>query len=148
MANKIKETGEGYGLQVTREARAAGLAEEKDADGLEGAEKWTDLSEVWVYGFKSVFLVVDQEIDERQRAELVATAARDEGAIFEGHQASIWISGDGCAVSLPGIAQTPFRVGDRTPVSTAPGMLVITDGSRDADRLASDLVAIRRDQVA
>lgn len=145
--NRIKELGEGLGLQVTGPARTAGLVEEHQDETREGTDKWTNLSEVWVYGFRRVILVLDQKLDDDQRTELVTAAAGDEGALYEAHRVRIRPCGEGLAVSLPGIEATPFRKDDRAPVTPAPGMLVIQEDSRDAQRLADDLVTIRRGQL-
>jgi hypothetical protein len=146
MANSIKKNDETPALQVTKSARAAGLAEEASGDDLTGADRWESLANVRVYGFDSLMLVLNHEkMNRRDVAELVATAASDTGSIHKGLDASVRVAGNGCMVSLPGMYETGFRVGDTAPVHPAPDMLVVHD-SGDRQRLATDLVTIRKQQ--
>ena len=141
MANSIKESGGGLALQVTRPARQAGLVEE-DTEG-----EATRLAGVHVYGFDDLLLVVDSvRVSGSDRAELVATAAKDTGSIHEGATASVEIAGNGYQVQLPGSRQAGLNVGDNAPVVSAVGLLVIHDGTNP--RIADDLVTIRNEQVS
>jgi len=143
MPNAIKQSGEGLALQVTKPARSAGLVEE-NADG-----EPTRRAAVLVYAFDDVLLVVDVDrVAVADRAELVASAARDTKSIYRAARASIQIAGNGYQVNLPPAEDAGFEEGDPAPVHPAPGVLVITTDAPQASRLAADLVTIRREQVS
>lgn len=59
MGNSIKRSGEGLALQITEDARSAGLVEENN----EGEA--TRLAEVRVHSFDDLLLVVDRDTDRR-----------------------------------------------------------------------------------
>jgi len=148
MPNSIKQSGQGPALQVTKEARTAGLAVEATGDELSGVERWEDLADVRVYGFNHALLVIDRdEVATENVAELVATIARDTSSIYRGENASVRPAGNGCMVSLPGLSETGLRVGDTAPAHPAPGVLFITEDTADGVRLAEDVRSIRRSQV-
>lgn len=141
MVNSVKERGGGLALQVTREARDAGLVEE-NADG-----DATRLAGVYVYGFDGLLLVFDAErVSASDRAELVATATTVTGSIHRGETAELVVAGNGYQVQLPGCRTAGFREGDDAPATTAPGLLVIHDGTNG--RLANDLTTSRVEQRA
>lgn len=141
MANNIKESADGLALQVTRPARKAELVQE-DADGNP-----TDLADVIVYGFDGVLMVLDaQSVSAADRAELVASAARDTDSIHEGRTASVAVAGNGYQVQLPGCRTAGFTQGDKAIARPADGVLFIHDGSKG--RLSDDLMAIRQEQVS
>lgn len=140
MAN-IKQSGDGLAVQVTRNARAAGLVDE-NSDG-----EATRRAEVWVYGFEGLLVVVDAvRVSEADRAELVATAAGDSGSIYGGDVSTISPAGNGYQVQLPGATEAGFLEGDDVTVQPAKGngLLVIHDG--DLSRLAGDLITLRAEQ--
>jgi hypothetical protein len=140
MVNAIKDSGGGLALQVTTEARDAGLVEENtDGDA-------TRLADVYVYGFEKLLLVIDLDrVTAKHRSELVAVAARDTDSIYHGARASVKIAGHGYQVQLPGCRAAGFHIDDQAPVSSLPGVLVIHDESNT--RLAEDLRTIRYDQT-
>ena len=143
MPNIIKQSGEGLALQVTKPARAASLVEE-NADG-----EPTRRAGVLVYAFDEMLLVVDVDrVAVSDRAELVASAARDTKSIYRAGASSIQIAGHGYQVHLPPAEDAGFEEGDTAPVHPAPGVLVITTDEPQAGRLAADLVTIRREQVS
>ena len=140
MPNTIKESAGGQALQVTTAARDAGLVEENS----EGEA--TRLTEVWVYGFDGLLLVVDADtLSAGDRAELVASAAGDTDSIYVGDQSVLSIAGNGYQVQLPGASTAGFDVGDTAPVSTAKGVLAIS--KKGEERLAQDILTIRRAQI-
>jgi len=149
MVNTIKQSGtEGLALQITKPARCANLVEE-DSSG-----EPTELAEVLVYAFDHLLLVVDSErVQTAQRAELVASAARDTGSIYRAMGAGVQIAGHGYQVQLPPARDAGFSEGDRAPCQPGPGIVVISrqDGTsvgEDAARLGRDLVTIRTDQIS
>ena len=135
MINSIKESAEGLALQVTRKAREAGLVEE-DSDG-----NTTGLSDVYVYGFDDLLIVVGVDVSTADRAELVATAARDTDSIHEGSKAKIATAGNGYQVQLPGCTAAGFLEGDDGHVRATEQVLFIHDGTQG--RLIDDLMTIR-----
>jgi hypothetical protein len=139
MPNKIKRSGDGLALQVTKPARAAGLVEEID-------DEPTRLANIRVFTFDGLLLVVDVDrITDENIVELATTAALDTVSIHRVTNASLQIAGNGYQVQLPGAADAGFHVGDRTPCTPAPNLLVIAaEGSK---RVAADIVKIRREQV-
>lgn len=140
MPNSIKSTGaDAVALQITREARDAGLVDEQDDDV-------TRLAPLNVYAFDGLLLVTDRErVDDRDVVELVTAAAQDAGSIYPGGSVQVTIRGEGYQVQLPGAADAGFNVGDAAPCSSAPGVLVIhREGN---ERLAWDLKTIREGQV-
>lgn len=148
MANAIKRSGEGLALQITREARAAELAETVADEEATGADRWARLADVRVYGFDGLLLVVDRErVATEHVAELVASAAGDTKSVYCGANASVRPAGNGCMVSLPGIEETGLERGDAVPARPAPGLLVIHARESQPARVAEDLVTIRRGQV-
>lgn len=121
---------------MTREARDAGLVTE-DSDG-----NATDLSDVYVYGFDGLLVVIGAAVDAGDRAELVATAARDTGSVHEGSMSTLAVAGNGYQVQLPGCKTTGFTQGDAGHVRAADGVLFIHDGSQA--RLIDDMMMTRR----
>jgi len=143
MPNSIKESGEGAALQVTGEARSAGLVEENSEGDA------TRRADVRIHGFKSLLLVIDLDrVGEEEEAELVASAARDTQTAYRSEEATIQHSGNGYQVQLPPAGDAGFDIGDTAPVGSGEGVLVIHSGTRDGERLARDLLTIRDDQVS
>ncbi|ODR79870.1 hypothetical protein BG842_05005 [Haladaptatus sp. W1] len=139
MPNKIKRSGDGLALQVTKPARAAGLVEETD-------DEPTRLANIRVFAFDGLLLVVDiDRITDENMVELATSAALDTVSIHRVTNASLHIAGNGYQVQLPGAADAGFNVGDRAPCTSAPNLLVIaTEGSK---RVAADIATIRKEQV-
>jgi hypothetical protein len=140
MPNQIKDSADGLALQVTREARSAGLVEE-DTDG-----EPTDLADVLVWAFDDLLIVIDRSVAVEHRAELVATAASDTGSIHSGSPATVAIAGNGYQVQLPGCKAAGFTIGDTAPVRSSDGVLFVHDGTNG--RLIGDLIAIRQEQIS
>jgi hypothetical protein len=137
MVNSIKESADGLALQVTKPARdRAGLVEETS----EGETK--NLSDVFVYGFDGLLVVVGTDVSPADRAELVATAARDTDSIHEGARATLATSGNGYQVQLPGCKAAGFLEGDSGHVRATDGVLFIHDGTQG--RLIDDLMTVRQ----
>lgn len=146
MANSLKEHNDGLALQITREARAAGLAETKNEDGLEGAERWSRLAPVRIYVFDGLVLVADRErVSMDKIAEIVKSAVGDTETMYHAARGQITPSGNGCMVSLPGVTESGMDKGDTVAVETASGLLVLHDG--ESERLARDLRSIREVQL-
>lgn len=144
MANTLREMGHGVALQVTVEARSAGLVEE-DPEG-----EATYRADVWAYSVDGALLVVDADrVGREDRAGLVASAARDTGSIYAGATASIQHSGNGYRVQLPSADRAGLEAGDTPSVRHAPGLLVIyaEESGLGGERLAADLCELRRAQV-
>jgi hypothetical protein len=148
MVNKLKRSGaDGYALQVTKQARTAGLVEE-DSNG-----EATRRADVRVYSFDHLLLVVDIErVSDKHTSELVASAARDTKSVFQAIDAGVHHAGNGYQVQLPPAEDAGFERGDKAPCRTARGILAIvcadgTSAGRQADRLARDIVAIREEQI-
>jgi hypothetical protein len=139
MVNSIKESADGLALQVTKPARdRAGLVEE-NPDG-----EATHLSDVHVFGFDNLLVVVGADVSSADRAELVASAARDTDSLHEGARATLATSGNGYQVQLPGCKAAGFLEGDDGHVRAADGVLFIHDGTQG--RLIDDLLTIRDEQ--
>ena len=139
MPNTIKRSGDGLALQVTKPARAAGLVEETD-------DELTRLANIRVFAFDGLLLVVDiDRIDDENIVELATSAALDTVSIHRVTDASLQIAGNGYQVQLPGAADVGFHVGDRAPCTPAPNLLVIA--AEGSERVAADIVTIRREQV-
>jgi len=140
MANHIKQSGaDGLALQVTTEARTAGLVIERGEDRV-------DRADVRVYAFDGLLLVVDRDLTDELVAELVAAGAQDTESVYRALDATITAAGNGSQVQLPPAEDAGFEVGDRAPVLTASDILVIH--SANTVRLANDLITIRREQTA
>lgn len=136
MVNDIKKSADGLALQVTRKARdVAGLVRE-NSDG-----ETTHLSDVHVFGFDGLLLVVGTGVSPADRAELVATAAGDTGTLHEGARASLATSGHGYQVHLPGCESAGFSEGDTGHVRATDRVLYIHDGTHG--RLIDDLMTVR-----
>ena len=139
MPNKIKQSGDGLALQVTKPARAAGLVEETD-------DKPARLADIRVFAFDGLLLVGDiDRITDENIVELAASAALDTVSIHRVTNASLQIAGNGYQVQLPGAAEAGFQVGDRAPCTPAPNLLVIA--AEGSGRVAADIATIRREQV-
>lgn len=139
MANSIKQVGEGLGLQITGPAREAHLVDE-DVDGDTQRR-----APVRVYAFDELLLVLDRDrVDQEDVVDLVTAAARDSRSIHRAMDATVQHAGNGYQTPLPPAEDAGFREGDRAPVYPAPGMLVVA--TDEQQRLARDLVSIRRDQ--
>ena len=139
MPNKIKRSGDGLALQVTKPARAAGLVEETD-------DEPTRLGNIRVFAFDGLLLVVDiDRITDENIVELVTSAALDTVSIHRVANASLQIAGNGYQVQLPGAADAGFHVGNRGPCTPAPNLLVIA--AEESGRVAADIATIRREQV-
>jgi hypothetical protein len=142
MVNSVKQSGVGLALQVTREARDGAEMVMEDGDG-----NATRLPTVYVYGFDGVLLVFDAErVSAADRAALVASAADDTNSIHRGEATELAVRGNGYQVQLPGCRAADFREGNDGHVVTAPGLLVIHDGTNG--RLANDLTTSRVEQRA
>lgn len=142
MANDIKMTGEGYSLQVTREAREAELVEERPDGDVRR------LADVRVHAFEDLLLVVDVDrVDDEHEADLVEVATRETGTAYQAINATVTTAGNGYRVQLPPARDAGFREGDSAPAHPARGLLVIVPDDRDGQLLARDFVTIRRDQV-
>ncbi|RBI58638.1 hypothetical protein DMJ13_26315 [halophilic archaeon] len=140
MTNRIKQSGNGLALQITKPARTAGLVEEDE----EGNPK--ERADIRVFAFDGLLLLLDADrVDDDDVAELAATAARDTSSLHRVMDASIQIAGNGYQVQLPPAEDAGFRVGDQPACTTAPNMLVLA--TRDTERLASDLETIRHEQL-
>ncbi|WP_266080802.1 hypothetical protein [Haladaptatus caseinilyticus] len=139
MPNKIKRSGDGLALQVTKPARAAGLVEQTD-------DEPTRLADIRVFAFDGLLLVIDlNRITDENIVELATSAALDTVSIHRVANASLQIAGNGYQVQLPGATDAGFHVGDRAPCTPAPNLLVIAaEGSK---RVAADIVTIRKEQV-
>lgn len=95
MANHIKRSGaDGLALQVTTEAREAGLVVERGNDRV-------DRADVRVYAFDGLLLVVDRDLADDHVAEFVAAATRDTESIHRALDATITPAGNGSQVQLP-----------------------------------------------
>ena len=134
MVNSIKESADGLALQVTREARKAGLVEE-DTDGNP-----TDLSDVYVWGFDGLLLVIRESVDMGRRADLVSAAAGETGTVHGGYPSTLAVAGNGYQVQLPGCKAAGFLEGDDGHVRATDGVLFIHDGTNG--RLIDDLMAV------
>lgn len=136
MGNCIKESAGGLALQVTKPARdEAGLVEE-NSDG-----EATHLSDVVVYGFDGLLVVLGVDVSASDRAEIVASAARDTGSIHQGVRSTLATSGNGYQVQLPGATEAGFVQGDAGDVEAGDGVLFIHDGGHK--RLIDDLETVR-----
>jgi len=134
--NSIKESADGLALQVTEPARdGAGLVEENS----EGEA--THLSDVHVFGFDGLLVVVGADVSPADRAALVGTAARDTETLHEGARATLATSGHGYQVQLPGCKAAGFFEGDKGHVRAADRVLFIHDGTHG--RLIDDLMSVR-----
>jgi len=134
--NSIKESADGLALQVTEPARdRAGLVKENS----EGEA--THLSDVHVFGFDGLLVVIGADVSPADRAELVATAARDTDSIHEGARATLATSGNGYQVQLPGCKAAGFNRHDDGHVRATDGVLFIHDGTHG--RLIDDLMSVR-----
>lgn len=90
MANRIKSSGEGFALQVTKPARSAGLVEEDN----EGNAPY--LADIRVFAFSDLLLVIDIEaVSIDDMAELVVATAQDTNSIFRAMDATVQIAGHG-----------------------------------------------------
>ncbi|GKZ16049.1 hypothetical protein [Haladaptatus sp. T7] len=139
MPNKIKRSGDGFALQVTKPARAAGLVEETD-------DEPTRLANIRVFAFDGLLLVVDLDrITDENIVELATSAALDTVSIHRVANASLQIAGNGYQVQLPGAADAGFYIGDQAPCTPAPNLLVVA--AEGSERVAADIVTIRREQV-
>jgi hypothetical protein len=141
MRNRIKKSGGGLALQITKPARSAGLVIE-DKDG-----KATYLADVLVYGVENVLIILDSNrISVNDRSQIVATAAKDTSTLYRGELASVEIAGNGYQVQLPGCREAGFSTGDKAPVRSSDHLLLVHDGLQG--RLVGDLMTIRDDQLS
>ncbi|WP_423746578.1 hypothetical protein V5735_20165 [Haladaptatus sp. SPP-AMP-3] len=139
MPNKIKRSGDGLALQVTKPARAAGLVEETD-------DEITRLANIRVFAFDGLLLVIDiDRITDENIVELATSAALDTVSIHRVANASLQIAGNGYQVQLPSAADAGFHVGDQAPCTPAPNLLVIA--AEESGRVAADIVTIRKEQI-
>jgi hypothetical protein len=139
MPDKIKRSGDGFAFQVTKPARAAGLVEETDDEPAR-------LANIRVFAFDDLLLVMDiDRITDENMVELATSAALDTVSIHRVTNASLQIAGNGYQVQLPGAADAGFHVGDRASCTPAPNLLVIA--AEGSERVAADIVTIRREQV-
>lgn len=92
-------------------------------------------------------MIDEDRVHLEDRAELVASAARDSGVIYQGAPASMHIAGDGYKPQLPGAEDAGLGKGDAVSIVVANHVLVVTDRSAEAARLAKDLATIREEQT-
>jgi len=114
----------------------------EDTDG-----EATRLADVYVYGFDGLLLLIDAEsVSARDRAELVASAAKYTESIYQGTISTVGIAGNGYQIQLPGCREAGFALGDTAPTAVEHGVIVVHDGGNA--RLAQDLLTIRDTQVS
>lgn len=137
--NKIKRSGDGLALQVTKSARAAELVEETDGEK-------THIANIRVFAFDSLLLVVAiDRITDENVVELAISAALDTVSIHRVANASLQIAGNGYQIQLPGAADAGFHIGDRAACIPAPNMLIIA--AEGTERIGADIVTIRKEQT-
>lgn len=140
MANHIKKSAGGMALQITDPARDAGFVNENKE------QQATRRADVYVYTFDKFILVIDAyRVSKKARAELVATTASDTDSIHRGTTVTVEHAGHGYQVQLVGADEAGFDIGDRAPVLSRPGLLLIHTGT--TTRLAQDIATIRETQV-
>lgn len=135
MVNRIKQSADGLALQVTKEARKAGLVQE-DGDGNP-----IDLADVAVWAFDDLLIVVGMSVDMGERAGLVSAAAGDTDSIHAGRQSTLAVAGNGYQVQLPGAKAAGFPKGTKPDIRAVDGVLFIHGATND--RLVDDLATIR-----
>jgi len=134
MQNSIKQPGDAPALQITKPAKKAGFVLEDIND------EPTRLAECYVYGVDGLLMAFDAEtVSPSARAELVASAARDSGALYQGARVSVPISGGGYQMQLPGCYEAGFSVGDTVSMQATRGIVLIHQ-SADGSRLADDVI--------
>lgn len=148
MALNIKASGtEGMALQVTSQAKKAGLVQETTDEA--GERSYTYKAEVRVFGFPGLLLVVDREkMDAKHVVELVTTVANDIDAIETAGDATVTRAGGGVQVQLPPAENAGFHVGDTAPCRAIQNGLLIrrSESPLDHKRLVGDIVEIRKSQ--
>jgi hypothetical protein len=153
MPNAIKTVAGGLALQVTKPVRAAGLVEESPPENPtenDSPPYPTYRANVRVYAVENALLVVNRDTDrvsEAAAAELVAAVIRDTETARDAAKTPVQVKGHGYQLQLPPAEDSGFREGETAPVQSAPDVLVIHKKQRDAERLARDLIEIRRAQV-
>lgn len=140
MVNHIKESADGLALQVTREARKAGLVQE-DSDGNPA-----ELANVAVWALDDLLIVINDSTSMGHRADLVTTATSETESIHAGRSSTLAVAGNGYQVQLPGCRPAGFSVGNDAHVRAIEGVLFIHDGSQT--RLIDDLIAMREAQIS
>jgi hypothetical protein len=142
MPNAIKEVGGGLALQVTKPVRGAGLVEE-DAEGdVEYRAR------VLVHAVDQMLLVVDRDrVDGADRAAVVASAIEYTASTHRADHTRVQPKGHGYMVALPAAEDAGLELGTTAPVHTAPGLLVVTDGSSGTVEVARSLVDLRETQA-
>lgn len=143
--NRIKNSGDGVALQITKAARSAGFVEETEDGNV------TRRAEVRVFAVDGVLVVFDLErMSTAEISEIVISAASDTDSVYRAMDATVKRAGNGFQVQLLPATDAGFEVGDRAGTHPATGMVVIAKGdgpqARQASRLAADLVTIRYEQ--
>jgi len=146
MTNSIKQPSDGLALQITRPARQAGFVEE-DSEGTA-----TYLATVRVHAVDGLLIAVDVDaVSDEAEAEIVAAAIEDTESVYTSIEVSVGISGNGYQVQVSNAPDAGLHEGDTPTVTTAPGLLVLgnprPESGVSAERLAADLVTIRRSQL-
>jgi hypothetical protein len=146
MANAIKQPADGLALQITRPARQARLVKE-DSEGTA-----TYRATVRIHAVDGLLIAVDvDEISDEEEAEIVAAAIEDTGSVYTSIEVSVGISGNGYQVQVSNAPDAGLHQGDTPTVTTAPGLLLLgnprLEGGGSSERLAADLVTIRRSQL-
>jgi hypothetical protein len=144
--NRIKSSGEGVALQITKPARSAGFVDE-NSDG-----EATRLAAVRVYAFQDFLLAIDREqVNESDIADLVVAAAEDTDSIYRAQDASVQIAGDGYQLQLPVATDAGFSVDDKVGTHPANGVIAFSKAAgsdvSNAARLAKDIITIRESQL-
>lgn len=138
----IKPSRHGLAVTATRSIRAATLAEQHTND------KRRRKADTMIYGLNDLPLLVDRDrVGLNQRAYVVTAAAKDSGSLYKDSKAVIHATGEGVKTQLPGAEAPGFDAEDTVSLHTANHLLLVTDRSADANRLAQGLVSIRRDQA-
>jgi hypothetical protein len=134
--NQIKKSADGLALQMTREARKAGLVKEhSDGDAT--------LSDVAVWAVDDLLMVIDTSVAMEHQADLVSAATSETDSIHAGRSSRLAVAGNGYQVQLPGCRPAGFSEGDDTYVHARPGVLLIHDGSQAG---LIDILASKRDE--
>jgi hypothetical protein len=139
MVNRIKSIGSGLGLQVTKPVRAAGLVEEQG----EGEDRRTTYrADVLIHVVDGIVLVIDVDlISGADRAALVSRAIRSTRSTYTADFSQIQHAGNGYRVQLPGVRHAGLEKGDRAPVQTDSGVLVVHREDKTLAGRAEDILA-------
>lgn len=140
MPNKLKKSGGGTAIQITKPARQAGMLKDNNSENLR-------LAEVRIYSFDRLLVATDIErMNQKEISEIIIQAIEGTQTVFDAKKGRIQSAGNGYQLQLPPAEDAGFEIGDTLECQSAPGLLIFTGVG--VNPIKSKLLETRRTQLS